>query len=145
MSSGLSLNTLYFWVYNEIFFLCLMVPNTTCWILMYQWGNFLTHSEIDSNETGWSRTNVKIRNGRPRPRSISNTFDPIALLRLISKGRDANQVPYLTAISPKPSLATNIEERASGTEVPAAIITRPIVKWPIWNIHPTCSTTVIIA
>ena len=47
------------------------------------------------------------------------------------KRRDANRVPYLTAISPKPSLATNIEERASGTEVPAAIITRPIVKWPI--------------
>lgn len=41
---------------------------------------------------------VPITNGRPSPRLISNTFEPIA---------------FDTAMSPNPSLATKIELRAS--------------------------------
>ncbi|CAL4154303.1 unnamed protein product, partial [Meganyctiphanes norvegica] len=49
--------------------------------------------------------------GRPKHRRISNTLLPMALL---------------TAISPKPCLATAKDERASGTETPTATNVKPI-------------------
>ena len=87
-----------------------------------------------------------MRNGTPKPRLISNTFEPIALLKLCYfKFLDSNRLhpidfAYLTAISPNPSLATKTDEIASGIDVPTAMMTRPIVKWLISKIAPKCST-----
>ena len=43
-------------------------------------------------------------------------------------------------MSPNPSRATKIEERASGMEVPTAMTTKPMVKWLISSISPINST-----
>lgn len=95
--------------------------------------------------------------GKPKPRLISNTFEPIALLKInlvsFSRGQTAEHAElwyvlyylyklklyiciytiylrnsYLTAISPNPSFATITDEIASGIDVPTAMMTRPIVK-----------------
>lgn len=53
---------------------------------------------------------IAMNQGMPRPNRISKTFDPMALL---------------TAISPRPCLATTIEPIKSGTLVPAAKTVNP--------------------
>mmetsp|Transcript_128971 Transcript_128971/g.373160 ORF Transcript_128971/g.373160 Transcript_128971/m.373160 type:complete len:249 (+) Transcript_128971:242-988(+) len=67
--------------------------------------------------------------GNPRPNKMSNVFEPTALA---------------TAMSPMPSLATAIEPMASGTEVPAAKMIKPITTSGIpnkqWPIRPPAST-----
>ena len=69
---------------------------------------------------------VCINHGRPKHTRISKTFEPIA---------------FDTAISPKPSLITAIELRASGTDTPAATNVNPITVSGMANVEPI---TVII-
>ena len=44
----------------------------------------LTHCHWFKSETGLLLARVKIKNGAPRPKLISNTFEPIALLKYSS-------------------------------------------------------------
>ncbi len=57
--------------------------------------------------------------GTPRPKRISNILEPTALL---------------IAIPPRPSLATIIDDRSSGTEVPTAKTVRAMITEGIFKI-----------
>lgn len=83
----------------------------------------LTHCHWFKSETGLLLARVKIKNGAPRPKLMSNTFEPIALLKYSftfsqffgyfrsTSGQSLSN--YLTAMSPKPSFATKTDEIAS--------------------------------
>ena len=60
--------------------------------------------------------------GKPRPRRMSKTFEPIA---------------FETAMSPWPLRATRSEPIASGTEVPAAGSVQPIIAGWMLRMHPS--------
>ena len=77
-------------------------------------GNGMTHEEHKTVVCATQRTsvsmaiassNVEMNHGNPRPRRMSNTFEPTVLG---------------TAMSPLSSRATSTELRASGIEVPHA-------------------------